>query len=293
MPPWPRARPIASDQYRSLEPQWRLDRDRASAYLTTMTASPSPALTARLRTLLAPGLAALAALAVLLALGTWQLSRLAWKQGLIAQVEARATAAPVPLAGRGAWAGMTPERDEYRRVTVTGTFRHEREAYLYHVAGDSRRREAGRPRGQGYFVMTPMTTADGSTVIVNRGFVPTERRDPATRPEGQVAGTVTVTGLVRFPEPRGAFAADDDGVRRIFYTRDLAKIAGVMGLSDAAPFSIDADATPVPGGLPQGGETLLTFPNRHLEYALTWYGLALTLIGVFVAFARQRLQRRT
>jgi surfeit locus 1 family protein len=256
-----------------------------------MTASPSPPLAARLRGLLAPAVAALAALAVLLSLGTWQLSRLAWKQGLIAQVEQRATATPVPLANRATWAGMTPERDEYRRVTVTGTFRHDREAYLYHVAGDSRRQEAGRPRGQGYFIMTPLTTADGATVIVNRGFVPTERRDPATRPEGQVEGSVTVIGLIRFPEPRGTFAATDDDFRRIFYTRDLARMAGVMGLADAAPFSIDADATPVPGGLPQGGETLLSFPNRHLEYALTWYGLALTLIAVFVAFARQRLRR--
>jgi surfeit locus 1 family protein len=258
-----------------------------------MTISPSPPLSARLRGLLAPGLAALAALAVLLSLGTWQLSRLGWKQGLIAQVEQRATATPVPLPDRSGWARMTQERDEYRRVTVTGTFRHDREVYLYHVAGDSRRQDAGRPRGQGYFVMTPLTTSDGATVIVNRGFVPAERRDPATRREGQVEGVVTVTGLVRFPEPRGTFAATDDDFRRIFYTRDLAKMASAADLAGAAPFSIDADATPVPGRWPQGGETLLSFPNRHLEYALTWYGLALTLIGVFAVFARQRLRSRT
>ncbi|MCA0318649.1 MAG: SURF1 family protein [Proteobacteria bacterium] len=255
------------------------------------TSHPAP-LASRLRGLAAPGLAALAALAILLSLGTWQLSRLAWKQGLIAQVEARATATPLPLAGRAGWPRMTAERDEYRRVIVTGTFRHDREAYLYHVAGDSRRQDAGRPRGQGYFVLTPLTTADGATVIVNRGFVPTERRDPATRRAGQVEGMVTVTGLIRFPEPRGTFAATDDDFRRIFYTRDLAKMARVMGAGDTAPFSIDADATPMPGGWPQGGETLLSFPNRHLEYALTWYGLALTLIGVFAAFARQRLRGR-
>jgi surfeit locus 1 family protein len=257
-----------------------------------MSASPPASLSrsARLSGLLAPGLAALAALAVLLALGTWQLSRLAWKQGLIAQVETRATAPAVPLPDRGAWARMTPERDEYRRVSVTGTFRHDLEAYLYHVAGDSRRQAAGRPQGQGFFVMTPLVMADGATVIVNRGFVPTDRRDPATRREGLVQGTVMVTGLVRFPEPRGYFAATDDEARRIFYTRDLTRMARAMGVADAAPFSIDADATPVAGGWPQGGETVLAFANRHLEYALTWYGLALTLIGVFAVFARQRLK---
>jgi surfeit locus 1 family protein len=251
--------------------------------------APSP-LSARLAGLAVPGLAALAALAVLLGLGTWQLSRLAWKQGLIAQVETRATAPAIPLPGRSGWARMTPERDEYRRVSVTGTFRHDLEAYLYHVAGDSRRQAPGRPQGQGFFVMTPLVTGDGATVIVNRGFVPTDRRDPETRREGLVGGSVTVTGLVRFPEPRSAFAAADDDVRRIFYTRDLTKMARLMGVAEAAPFSIDADATPVPGGWPQGGETLLVFPNRHLEYALTWYGLALTLIGVFGVFARQRLR---
>lgn len=249
-----------------------------------------PPLPAHLRGLLAPGLAALAALAVLLSLGTWQLSRLAWKEALIAQVGARARAPAVPLPDRRAWSGMSPERDEYRRVALTGTFRHDLEIYLYHVAGDSRRQEAGRPRGQGYFVFTPLVTAEGATVLINRGFVPTERRDPQTRREGQVTGVVTVTGLVRFPEARGTFAASDDDFRRVFYTRDLDKMVRTLGIADAAPFAIDADATPAPGGLPQGGETLLAFPNRHLEYALTWYGLALTLIGVFAAFVRQRLK---
>jgi surfeit locus 1 family protein len=255
-----------------------------------MTPPAHSAPSARLAGLLVPALAALAALAVLVGLGTWQLSRLAWKQGLIAQVEARATAPAIPLPDRSGWTRMTAERDEYRRVSVTGTFRHDLEAYLYHVAGDSRRQAAGRPQGQGYFVMTPLVTGGGATVIVNRGFVPTDRRVPATRREGQVAGPVTVTGLVRFPEPRSLFAANDDDARRVFYTRDPAKMARVLGLAEAAPFTIDADATPVAGGWPQGGETLLVFPNRHLEYALTWFGLALTLIGVFAAFAWQRLK---
>ncbi|MBN8941558.1 MAG: SURF1 family protein [Rhizobiales bacterium] len=245
----------------------------------------------RLRPLLVPGLFTFAALAVLIGLGSWQLSRLAWKSGLIAQVEARAHGTPGALPPPAAWPAMTADADEYRRVTVTGSFRNEAEAYLYTVAGDSERPgRSGRPQGQGYLVLTPLVTADGTTVIVNRGFVPTDRRDPATRGAGQLAGPVTITGLVRFPEPRGWFAAPDDLARRLFYTRDTPLIARTLGLDAGrtAPFSIDADAMAVPGGLPQGGETRLVFPNKHLEYALTWFGLALTLIGVFTAFAVQK-----
>lgn len=257
-----------------------------------MTPSPTAAdRDLRLRSLVLPGLLALAALAVLLSLGSWQLGRLGWKQELIAQVEARAAAGPVPLPAPGQWPAMSAGADDYRRVRLTGTFRHGLEAYLYHVAGDSRSADRSRPQGQGYFVMTPLDLEGGGTVIVNRGFVPLERRDPATRAEGQISGPVTVTGLIRFPEARGFFAASDDHARRIFYTRDVAAMARAMGLTGTlAPFSVDADATPVPGGLPAGGETRLTFANRHLEYALTWFGLALTLIGVFAAFAVQRLR---
>ncbi|KAF0137491.1 MAG: surfeit locus 1 family protein [Xanthobacteraceae bacterium] len=255
---------------------------------------PAPPVAERWRSLVLPGLFAALVLGMLFSLGTWQLSRLAWKQGLVAQVDARSKAPAIPLAGREAWGRMSADRDDYRRVIVTGRFRHEAEAYLYHVAGDSRRADPGRPQGQGYFVMTPLVLANGDTVIVNRGFVPLDKRDPATRAEGQVSGEVAVTGLVRYPEPRGAFSAVDDPARRLFYTRDLVAMARAMGLNTrlTAPFSIDADDTPVAGGLPRGGETRLTFANRHLEYALTWFGLALTLIGVFAAFAIQRLRGR-
>ena len=244
--------------------------------------------------LLLPGIAALLALIALVGLGTWQLSRLAWKNELIAQVAARSHAAPAPLPPPASWPAMTAESDEYRRVSATGSFRHDAEAYLYFVAGDSRRPgEAGRVQGQGYLVITPLVMADGRIVLVNRGFVPTDRRDPASRAGGQLPGIVTVTGLLRFPEARGLFAAPDDTARRLFYTRDIGAMTAALGLDGrrTAPFLIDADSADLPGGLPQGGETRLVFPNRHLEYALTWYGLALTLVGVFIAFALQKRGR--
>jgi surfeit locus 1 family protein len=122
-------------------------------------------------------------------------------------------------------------------------------------------------------------------VLVNRGFVPLDRADPATGREGNPEGEVEVTGLLREPEPRNAFTPADDAAKRLFFVRDPGPIAEALGVAPAAPFTIDADAGPNPGGLPQGGETRLAFPNRHLEYALTWYGLAGALLAVFMAFA--------
>jgi surfeit locus 1 family protein len=138
--------------------------------------------------------------------------------------------------------------------------------------------------------MTPLELPSGASVIINRGFVPLGSKDPASRAAGQVAGGVTITGLLRMPEQAGWFAPQNDPARDAWYRRDPAEIARVLKLERAAPFTIDADATPSPGGLPEGGRTRLNFPNDHLGYALTWFGLALALAGVFAAFVWQRLR---
>jgi surfeit locus 1 family protein len=239
------------------------------------------------RTLLSPGLFALAALIVLCGLGCWQLQRLSWKQELIARVEERAqNFSTVPVPSEYDWRNVTAERDEYRRVTVTGTFRHDREALAYDLLSDAK----GKFSGPGYWVLTPLETPDGATIIVNRGFVPLDRMDAGTRKEGQVAGTVTVTGLLRMPEDRFWFTPADDPTRRVWQERNPAAIAKAYGLTRTAPFFVDADAKPNPGGLPQGGETRLVFSNRHLEYAITWFGLAFALMAVFIAFSRKQLK---
>jgi surfeit locus 1 family protein len=237
----------------------------------------------RWTSLAVPGAFALAALALLIGLGVWQLERLEWKNALIAQVNDRVRAPAVPLPPESAWKAVGPA-DEYRRVTATGTLRHDREALLYTVEPEDR-----RPAGPGYWVLTPLVLSDGSSVIVNRGFVPLDRKDSATRREGQAAGRVTVTGLLRLPEEKRWFAPANDPGKGAWYRRDPAEIAAALGLARAAPFVIDADAAPNPGGLPAGGRTRLVFSNNHLQYAVTWFGLALALVGVFVAFARQRL----
>ncbi|GAC1554773.1 MAG: SURF1 family protein [Beijerinckiaceae bacterium] len=234
-----------------------------------------------LRRILWPALAALAGMAVLVSLGVWQLNRLAWKEALIARIEARAKAPPVPLPPAADWAAERADDYEYRHVVLTGRF-DEREALVFRGSGP----DAGA--GPGYFVMAPLILADGWSVIVNRGFVPLAAKDSAThRPP---TGEVTVTGLMRPPEPRNPFTPADEPDKGRWFSRDPVAIAAYLGLARAAPFSIDADASPDPAALPRGGATIIAFPNNHLSYALTWFGLAAALAGVFAAFAWGRLR---
>jgi surfeit locus 1 family protein len=238
----------------------------------------SPALLSR--SLVAPALATLVALAVLVSLGVWQLERKAWKESLIAQIEARAHGAPGEIVPEPAWASWRASDDEFRRVRLTGTFLHDLEVPVHGLTAGSGGRAA-----QGYFVFTPLRRPDGSTVIVNRGFVPTELRDPAARAAGQVAGEVAVMGLVRAPESPRLFVPENDPSRNEWFSRDVGAMARAKGLARTAPFIVDADASPNPGGWPKGGQTRLSIPNDHLTYALTWFGLALTLLGVVGAYA--------
>ena len=146
----------------------------------------------------------------------------------------------------------------------------------------------GRYGGPGYLVMTPLKLADGATVLVNRGFVPEAQK--AAAGDGLGGGETTVVGLMRASETRNWFTPSDDPASGQWFTRDVAAIARAEGLTRTAPFFIDADAGPDPAALPEGGETILAFPNNHLSYALTWFGMAAALVGVFVAYAASRLR---
>lgn len=243
--------------------------------------------------LLWPILMTLPALAVLIGLGTWQLQRKGWKDGLVAAIKERSVAAPVPLSGRVALLG---ERAEYLRVRVSGRFLHGQERHRF--------------IGPGWHIITPLVTDDGMIVLVNRGFVPDQLKTPDSRRPGQVSRKVEVIGLVRLPERPGAFTPRNDGARNMWFWRDveamaqcwnaaaeledcraLAGVKGLDGLPKGYPFLIDAAAEPEnPGGWPKGGTTNLAIANRHLEYALTWFGLAATLVGVFIVFAAGRVR---
>lgn len=246
-----------------------------------MTAARAP-----MRSLILPGILSLLGIAILLGLGFWQLDRLAWKNDLIARVAARTNAPLAELPPESEWKNVNTGRDEYRRVSARGTFRHDQETLVYTVASE----EPGRIAGPGFSVLTPLVLPSGAAVIVNRGFVPLDRKDPATRKEGQVQGPVTVTGLLRTPEDAGYFTPANDPARDAWYRRDPAEIARALKIERAAPFTIDADSTPNPGGLPQGGGTRVRFSNNHLQYVVTWFGLAFALAAVFAAFAWQRLR---
>ncbi len=204
------------------------------------------------------------------ALGIWQLDRLQWKLDLIERVEARLAAPPVPIPPPSAWASLDPADFEYRRVRVTGRLDHGRETLV----------DALTERGAGDWLLTPLVTP-GGTILVNRGFLPPDRSAPESRAAAQAGGEVTVTGLMRASEPEGRFLRRNQPSADRWFSRDVAAIAKRRGLSDVAPFFIDADATPNPGGYPVGGLTVVRFRNTHLVYALTWFALAgLSLFGL-------------
>ncbi|WP_237476851.1 SURF1 family protein [Lichenibacterium dinghuense] len=218
------------------------------------------------------------AVALLLALGCWQVYRLRWKLDLIAAVAARVHAAPVAPPGPAAWPSVTADADQYLHVTARGTFDNARETFV----------QAVTDYGPGFWLLTPFRTDAGFTVLVNRGFVPPDRRDAATRAAGEIAGPTEVTGLLRVDEPGGAFLRHNDPAADRWFSRDVAAIAAKRGLAGpVAPYFIDAGGAPVPGGFPIGGLTVVAFPNNHLVYAITWFAMGLGLAGALVWVVRE------
>jgi len=220
----------------------------------------------------------LLAAALFAALGAWQVQRLSWKRDLIARVDARIHASPVPPPSRREWPSLDVRDVEYRRVELHGRFLHDRETLV----------DALTARGPGAWVLTPLQTADG-VVLVNRGFVPPERRDPATRREGLAESEVSVTGLLRASEPGGRVLRPNAPEAERWFSRDVVAIAQRRGLTDVAPFFVDAEAGPDADRFPVGGLTVVRFRNAHLAYAVTWFGLcALCLAGVVLLLRESR-----
>jgi surfeit locus 1 family protein len=241
--------------------------------------------TGAIRPLLWPALVTMLGVALLVALGLWQLQRLAWKEALIAAVADRVGRPPSDPPPEADWPRLDRDALEYRRIRLVGSFRHQDEVRVFTTLSEPK----GPVGGVGYWVMTPLVLESGAVIVVNRGFVPSDKADPATRPAGQVDGLVTIEGLLRWSEERNLFTPADDPAKGTWYTRDPPAIARAKGLPRVAPFFVDAEASG-PGGLPEGGETRLAFPNNHLQYAFTWFGLAgalLVVFGIFAAKARR------
>ena len=220
------------------------------------------------------GLGALALLvfASLVSLGIWQLERRQWKLALIEQVDRRLAAAPAPAPGPALWPRIA-RGDAYTRVTVRGSFRNDRETLV----------QAVTELGPGFWVLAPLVTDRGFTVLVNRGFVPTDRKSRYAR----VPGPVTITGLLRVSEPKGGFLRSNDPAAGRWYSRDVAAIAAAKSLGPVAPYFIDADAASG-AGWPRGGLTVVAFPNNHLQYALTWFVMAALLAAASLHMALRR-----
>jgi surfeit locus 1 family protein len=231
---------------------------------------------------------AIACIAILIGLGVWQLDRKIWKENLIETVTSRISHAPVDLAPRANWPRLVQASDEFSRVTFPAEFLPGEEALVY-TSGSPFRPDVKVP---GYWVFAPAQLAGGSIVLVNRGFVPMDRKDPATRADGAPRGTVEIVGVMRWPESRGMFTPADDPKTNVWYVRDPKAMAAEKKWAVAAPFYIDQEAPVPPGGLPLPGKIEVHLPDNHLQYAITWFGLALGLAGVYVVWLAGRLRRR-
>ena len=218
------------------------------------------------------------ALVILLGLGTWQVQRLFWKLNLIHTVEAGLSAPPAELPA----APFDADKWNFHHVTLRGSFDN---AHEFHLMAHSKNGNFG------YHVLVPFRRSDApGWVLVDRGWVPTEKKQQDTRKEGLIEGEVTVHGIVHKSWGAGPFTPDNDLKRNLWFYPDMATIAQLAGTGPLPPVMVDADDTPVPGGWPRGGQTRVDFPNNHLSYAITWYGGAIALCFIYVIWHRRRAE---
>lgn len=229
---------------------------------------------ARSSSMVWPTIMTVPALIVLVMLGFWQLDRMGEKRAMITGIENALEASPVDFLARVS----NPDSWHWRAVSATGHFDHDREVFLYAPNRD------GAP---GYHVLTPLIREDGVALLVDRGWVPPDHQDPATRRDGQISGTVTVTGVTRRPSPAGLFTPQPSPDDRLWFNVDITAIGDLMGIA-LAPVILEVDDTPGPGRYPVGGQTRIDIPDNHLDYALTWFGLAVVLAVIYVVYWRRR-----
>ena len=234
---------------------------------------------------MAPTIATVIAWGLLMVLGTWQMQRKAWKEQLLGEIASRTAAAPIDI-GAGIFDRNAGQVLAWTKVRLKGRFRHDKERYWF---ADGR-------LGSGFHVFTPLEVDPNRIVWIDRGYIPASLKDPGLRAGGQSPGDVEITGIVHIPGEHNAFTPANDVARNVWFWRDLPALQASAFTAEviAAPVMVDDARPPNPGDWPEGGLEHLPKPhNRQLEYAVTWYGLGLTLIGVFFAFARGRLKLLT
>jgi cytochrome oxidase assembly protein ShyY1 len=218
---------------------------------------------------------------VLIGLGVWQLQRRVEKHALIAALTDRLGAAPAALPPPDQWQALTPDHDEFRRVTITATFREAQDANVY-ATGSALRSDVTT---LGTFAFAPATLADGTTLVIDRGFVPDGARQAAPPSE-----PIAMTGYIRFPERSGWITPAPDVGKRLWFARDLIGMAKALSWGPVAPFYLDLESPAPPSGLPKPAPLEVHLKDDHLQYAMTWFGLAAAVAVAFAIWLRGRMR---
>ena len=228
----------------------------------------------RFRPTLWPTLFTVPALIILIGLGTWQVERLHWKENLIATREARSSAPPTALPADDA----DPASFEFNRARVVGRFMNDKEMLL----------AARSLNGNvGFHVVAPLAEADGHTILVDRGWIPLELKDPISRRAGELEGATAVEGLLRASQKPSWLVPDNRPDEGVWFSVDVAAMAKWAGLARARPYFLEAGTAPNPGGYPIGGQSRIELPNNHLQYAITWYSFAVSLAVIYFLYHRR------
>jgi cytochrome oxidase assembly protein ShyY1 len=226
--------------------------------------------------------------ALFVGLGLWQLQRRVEKHALIAALDERIAAEPVPLPPASQWAQLTPDHDEFRRVAFAATYQSRLDAMVY-SSGSAVRPDISGP---GTWAYIPARLSSGEIVAVNAGFVPNTMQDRGTqdRAVAQLITNepVTLTGYIRFPVAAGVLTPDEEHAKRLWFTRDHMAMAHALGWGDVAPFYIDLETPVPPSGVPKPGPLTVHLKDDHMQYALTWFGLAIAVVIAFIVWARGR-----
>ncbi len=236
----------------------------------------------------APLIATAIAFIILVSLGLWQLQRKELKENLIATLDQRLAAAPVELPPAPNWSMLSQGDDEFRRVKARVEFADSLDVYVY-AAGSALRPDL---KGQGYFVFTPARLSSGETIVVNRGFVPAAPGTPVSRLDVPGGGAASIIGYLRWPESSNWFVADRSPAEPIWFIRDPRAMAREHGWGEVAPFYIDLEQRSPAVGVPLPGPLTPRLRNDHLGYALTWLGLAVALVAVFLFYAIPKRSRK-
>jgi cytochrome oxidase assembly protein ShyY1 len=237
------------------------------------------------------GIFTLLTLALLIGLGVWQLQRRVEKHALIAQLTERLAAAPGALPSPAQWSTLTPARDEFRRVRFSATYEQRPDAMVY-SSGSAIRDDVSGP---GTWAFLPARLPGGETVVINTGFVQNTMQDRGQQ-DRAVARLVTgapviLTGYIRFPESSGALTPPGNIAKRLWFTRDHQIIARALGWGEVAPFYIDLEIPAPESGVPKPGPLDVHLKDDHLQYAITWFGLAGAVLIAFGVWWRGQRPR--